>query len=162
MTANIAAGLTQRDPAGELHYQERLALFQEDMAKLTNELETFKKTRKGYKIVVSHGYMDYLAQDLGLVILADMEPAPEVAPSPRRLKALADLIKEENVSAILIEPHADQKLAKTLGEETGVSVAVIDPVTSGSADPPVNYYQDVLRGDLMILSRLFPVNASSM
>jgi ABC-type Zn uptake system ZnuABC Zn-binding protein ZnuA len=130
------------------------------MLKLEREIAHFKNTRRGYKVVASHGFMDYFAQDLGLTILADIEPAPEAAPSPARLKAISDLIRNERISAILIEPHADLKLAKTLGSETGIPVAVIDPATSGSPDPPVDYYQRVIREDLMILSRLFPVNAS--
>jgi ABC-type Zn uptake system ZnuABC Zn-binding protein ZnuA len=160
MTENIAKGLTEKDPSGELHYQERLSAFQSDMEKLERDIDLFKKTRRGYKAVASHGFMDYFAQDLGITILADIEPAPEVAPSPARLKALSDLIREERINAILVEPHADLKLAQTLGGETGIPVAVIDPATSGSPDPPVDYYQRVIREDLMILSKLFPVNAS--
>lgn len=160
MIANIADGLIEKDPSGESHYMERLSKFQEDMLKLEKEIAQFKKTRRGYKVVASHGFMDYFAQDLGLTILADIEPAPEVAPSPARLKALSDLIREERISAILIEPHADLKLARTLGSETGIPVAVVDPVTSGSADPPADYYQRVIREDLLILSKLFPVNSS--
>jgi ABC-type Zn uptake system ZnuABC Zn-binding protein ZnuA len=160
MAENIANGLAEKDPGGELHYKERLALFKDDMVKLESELETFKKTRNGYKVVASHGFMDYLAKDLGILVLADIEPAPEVAPSPGRLRALSELIRGERISAILTDPHADLKLAKTLGAETGVPVAVIDPVTSGSADPPPDYYQTVIREDLRTLARLFPVNMS--
>jgi ABC-type Zn uptake system ZnuABC Zn-binding protein ZnuA len=82
-----------------------------------------------------------------------------VAPSPSRLKKLADLIVSEKVSAILLSPEGNVKTAETLGEETGVPVAMMDPATKGSADPPVDYYQEVLVGDLQVLSRLFPVNA---
>ncbi|MDR2459903.1 MAG: metal ABC transporter substrate-binding protein [Deltaproteobacteria bacterium] len=161
MAQNIAKGLTLKDPAGESHYQERLASFQKDMDALSADLLSFKRTRRGYKVVVSHGFMDYLAQDMGITILADIEPAPEVAPSPARLKALTETILAERVSAILVEPHADLRIAQTLGAETGIPVAVIDPATSGSADPPIDYYQMVLRQDIITLSRLFPVNASA-
>ncbi|MDR1039055.1 MAG: metal ABC transporter substrate-binding protein [Deltaproteobacteria bacterium] len=160
MAANVAKGMSERDPDGAMHYQSRLELFQADMRALEADLATFKKTRRGYKIVTSHGFMDYLAQDLGLTILADLEPAPEVAPSPARLKKITDLVRDERVAAVLLDPHADLKLAQTLGQETAVPVAVVDPVTSGPADPPLNYYQSVLREDLRVLGRLFPVNAS--
>ncbi|MDR1164277.1 MAG: metal ABC transporter substrate-binding protein [Deltaproteobacteria bacterium] len=159
MTENIANALISRDPGGEYHYKERLAAFQKDVASLEADFALFKKTRRGYKIVTSHGFMDYLAQDLGLSVLADIEPAPEVAPSSRRLQALSALIKAERVTAILLDPEANLKLAQTLGAETSIPVAVIDPVTAGAADPPVDYYQEVLRSDLRIFLKLFPVNA---
>ncbi|MDR2353975.1 MAG: metal ABC transporter substrate-binding protein [Deltaproteobacteria bacterium] len=158
MTQNIANALIKLDPTGEEHYLERLAIFQESMKVLENDLALFKRTRQGYKLVTSHGFMDYLAQDLGLIILADIEPAPEVAPSSARLKSLTELIRQERISAILIDPHANRKTAETLGRETGIPVAVIDPVTSGSADPPVDYYQAVMRSNFQLFLKLFPVN----
>ncbi|MDR2611899.1 MAG: metal ABC transporter substrate-binding protein [Deltaproteobacteria bacterium] len=160
MAANIARGMSSRDPEGAMHYQARLELFQADMQALESELASFKRIHRGFKVVTSHGFMDYLAQDLGLTILADLEPAPEVAPSPARLAKLATLVRDERVSAVLLDPHADMKLAETLGRETGVPVAVVDPATSGPADPPLDYYQTVLREDLLLLAKLFPVNAT--
>ncbi|MDR3155023.1 MAG: metal ABC transporter substrate-binding protein [Deltaproteobacteria bacterium] len=160
MAANIAKGMSDKDPEGAMHYQSRLELFQADMRGLEADLAQFKKTRRSYKVLTSHGFMDYLAQDLGLTILADIEPAPEVAPSPARLAKLADLIRNERIHAILIEPHADAKLAGTLGTETGIPVAVVDPATSGPADPPLDYYRLVIREDLRVLMKLFTVNAS--
>jgi ABC-type Zn uptake system ZnuABC Zn-binding protein ZnuA len=160
MAENIAKALIQKDPSGEYHYNQRLISFKADMESLESELALFKKTRRGYSIVTSHGFMDYLAQDLGLTILADIEPAPEVAPSARRISALTELIRNERISAIFLDPEANLKLAQALGEEARIPVAVIDPVTSGSAEPPINYYQEVLRSDLQIFQKLFPVNAS--
>ncbi|MDR1081467.1 MAG: metal ABC transporter substrate-binding protein [Deltaproteobacteria bacterium] len=160
MASNIAAGMSERDPEGAMHYQSRLELFQKDMRALEDDLALFKRTRRGYKIVTSHGFMDYLAQDLGLTILADLEPAPEVTPSAARLARISDLVRDERVTAVLLDPHADLKLAQTLGEETGIPVAVVDPVTSGPADPSPGYYQSVIREDLNMLGALFPVNAS--
>jgi ABC-type Zn uptake system ZnuABC Zn-binding protein ZnuA len=160
MAANVAKGMSDRDPDGAMHYQSRLELFQADMHALEGELALFKRTRRGYKVVTSHGFMDYLAQDLGLTILADLEPAPEVSPSPARLAKIAELVRSERVTAVLLDPHADLKLAQTLGQETGIPVAVVDPVTSGPADPPLGYYQSVIRQDLNMLGKLFPVNAS--
>jgi ABC-type Zn uptake system ZnuABC Zn-binding protein ZnuA len=143
-----------------MHYQSRLELFQADMQALEGELAAFKRTRRGYKVVTSHGFMDYLALDMGLTILADLEPAPEVAPSTARLAKIADLVRNDRVAAVLLDPHSNLKLARTLGDETGVPVAVIDPVTSGPADPPLDYYASVIKEDLRVLGRLFPVNAS--
>jgi ABC-type Zn uptake system ZnuABC Zn-binding protein ZnuA len=160
MAANIAKGMSARDAEGAAHYQSRLELFQADMRALEEDAALFKRTHRGYKIVTSHGFMDYLAQDLGLTILADVEPAPEVTPSAARLRKIADLVTDERVAAVLLDPHADLKLAQTLGSETGVPVAVVDPVTAGPADPPLNYYQSVLKQDMNMLGKLFPVNAS--
>jgi ABC-type Zn uptake system ZnuABC Zn-binding protein ZnuA len=160
MAENIAKALSEKDPAGSVHYQDRLERFQASMITLEEEIQFFKRTHRGYKVVTSHGFMDYLAQELGILIVADIEAVPEVAPSPARLTALVQIIRQEGVSAILVDPESDHELAQTLGREAGVPVAIVDPATSGTSDPPVDYYQQVIRADLKMLSRLFPVNTS--
>jgi zinc/manganese transport system substrate-binding protein/zinc transport system substrate-binding protein len=159
MAANIARAFSELDPGGAEHYRARLALYQADMDLLSKAVSFFSSTRRGYSLVTSHGFFDYLAQDLGLLVLADIEPAPETAPSPARLSALASLIREERVAAIVLDPQADRGLARTLSAETGIPAALVDPATSGPADPPLDYYQRVIREDLQLLSGLFPVNS---
>jgi zinc/manganese transport system substrate-binding protein/zinc transport system substrate-binding protein len=158
MTANIAEGLSKADPDGRAHYQERRAAFQADMDYLMDIAGAFERSRVGYRAIVSHGFMDYLARDLGLLILADIEPAPEVAPSAARLKALADFIKSGEVSAVLTEPTADLAMAKTLAAEGGIQAAVVDPITAGPADPDLDFYQKVAKENLFVLSKIFPAN----
>jgi zinc transport system substrate-binding protein len=160
MAANIAKGLSEKDPAGTEHYKDRLGRFQASMTTLEEEIRAFRVGHRGYKVVTSHGFMDYLAQEMGLAIIADIEPAPEVPPSPARLAGLAGIIRELGVSAILVEPHADLSQAKTLGSETRIPVAMVDPATSGSSDPPEDYYQQVIRSDIVMLAKLLPVNSA--
>ena len=138
MAANIAKGLAEKDPEGAQHYADRLKLFQDSMAELEKEARAFKDSRSGYKVVASHNYIDYFASELGLEVVADIEPEPDVAPSPARLQDLTNIIRQNKVSAILLEPEADINQANTLGRETGEPVEVIDPATAGSADPPAD------------------------
>jgi ABC-type Zn uptake system ZnuABC Zn-binding protein ZnuA len=124
-------------------------------------IAAFSQSRGGYRAIVSHGFLDYLARDLGLIILADIEPAPEAAPSAARVKALADFLKAGDADAVLTEPTADLNLARTLAAEGGVVAAVIDPMTAGPPDPEPDFYKKVARENLIVLARLFPANRSS-
>jgi ABC-type Zn uptake system ZnuABC Zn-binding protein ZnuA len=161
MAANIAKALSEKDPAGADHYMDRLKLFQESMADIEKRVQAFKDSRTGYKVVTSHGFMDYFASELGLDVVADIEPEPDVAPSPARLQDLTQIIRREKVSAILLEPEADINQANTLGKETGVPVSVIDPATAGAADPPLDYFQQVLIKDIEALSAILPANVAA-
>ncbi|MDR1872478.1 MAG: zinc ABC transporter substrate-binding protein [Deltaproteobacteria bacterium] len=161
MAKNIADGLAKIDPEGAAHYQDRRTAFQADMDYLNDFIAAFSRSRQGYKLIASHDFMDYLAQDLGLVILADIEPAPETAPSAFRLAALAALAKEEGVKAIVAEPAFNLNLARTLAGEAGVAAAVIDPVTAGPFDPGPDYYKTVMRENLVTLATLLPANRSA-
>jgi ABC-type Zn uptake system ZnuABC Zn-binding protein ZnuA len=158
MVANIADALIELDPQNQEHYRERLAQWSSDMDRLSDAIADFQNTRRGYKVMTSHGFFDYLAQDLGLTVLADLSPSEEAPPSAARLDLLRKIITSEKINAILLDPHADPSAAQTLGAELKVPGAVIDTVASGPSDPPLDYYQLVLKEDLELLSSLFPPN----
>ncbi|MDR2339704.1 MAG: metal ABC transporter substrate-binding protein [Deltaproteobacteria bacterium] len=158
MTANIAKGLSAKDPEGAAHYQERLKLFQASMAEIEKEMQAFKDSHAGYKVVASHNFIDYFTDEMGIVVVADIEAVPDVAPSPARLEDLTRVIREQKASAILLEPEANLNQAKTLGRETGVPVEVVNPATAGDADPPVDYFQTVLKGDIALLAKTLPAD----
>ena len=159
MAANLATRLKELDPMGSDIYEGKLAAFQADMDALEARVAVFKDTRRGYKVITSHGFLDYLAQDLGLAVIADLSPTgTETPPSAARLRNLTSLARSERVSVILIDPEADPAPARTLSNETGVPAAVIDTVTSGPSNPPLDYYQLVLKEDLALLEELLPQN----
>jgi ABC-type Zn uptake system ZnuABC Zn-binding protein ZnuA len=161
MAANIVKKLVELDPFGAAIYEGRLASLQKDLESLEARAAAFKATRRGYKVITSHAFMDYLAQDLGLAVLADLSPSgTETPPSAARLGALRDLVRAERVSAILVDPEADPGPARTLSAETGAVAAVIDTAASGPPNPPLDFYQRVLAEDLALLESLMPANVS--
>ncbi|MDR0354857.1 MAG: metal ABC transporter substrate-binding protein [Deltaproteobacteria bacterium] len=161
MVANIAATLSRLDPSGAEHYAQRLASWESEMIILEENIANFRETRRGYKIVTSHGFMDYLAHDLGLVILADISPlGSEAAPSAARISGLGSLIRNEKISAIILDPEADPAVARVLSAETKISAAILDASASGPADPPIDFYQRVIKEDIDLLSQLLPANVS--
>jgi ABC-type Zn uptake system ZnuABC Zn-binding protein ZnuA len=120
----------------------------------------FKDTHRGYKLVTSHGFMDYLAQDLGLAVLADISPlGTEAPPSAQRLTRLGRMIGEEKIAAILLDPEADPGPGRVLSQEYKIPAAILDTATSGSYDPPSDFYVQVLREDIDLLFQLLPANA---
>jgi ABC-type Zn uptake system ZnuABC Zn-binding protein ZnuA len=158
MAANIATALMEIDPSGAEFYLERLSLWNADMEALEEVIAKFRETRRGYKVVTSHGFFDYLAQDMGIAVLADLSPTEEVPPSAARIEALRQLMKTVKVSAILLDPHADPAVAKTLSSELEIPGAIVDTAASGPANPPIDFYQLVIAEDLELLSRIFPAN----
>ncbi|MDR1677156.1 MAG: metal ABC transporter substrate-binding protein [Deltaproteobacteria bacterium] len=161
MMSNIAAALSRLDPGGADHYASRLAKWELELQSIIEDITRFRETHRGYKLVTSHGFMDYLAQDLGLTILADISPiGSEAPPSAQRLQGLIKLITGERISAILLDPEADPNVGRTLSKETKVPAAILDSATAGSFDPPIDFYQQVLREDIELLGKLFPANAT--
>lgn len=155
LVRNIAEGLASVDPEGAETYRANAARLAGEFQTLAAAFQAAGKKLGHPPVIIGHGVFDYLAQDLGLTVAARIEEVDGVEPSAARLTELAALAKERGVRAILVDPEGDANLARTLGAEAKVPVAVIDPVSGGPADAPLDYYQQVMLTDLDVLFKLF-------
>lgn len=156
LVENIVRGLAEIDPANADLYQKNGVLLAQQLTALTGEAVSGLRGRlDGSKVIVSHSTFDYLAQDWGLNIVATIEEEDGAEPSAARLTELARLARREGVKAILIDPTGNLPLARTLGAEVNIPVAVIDPVASGPMNAPLDYYQAVMLNNLSVLLKLF-------
>ncbi len=152
---NIAEGLAAVDPEGAATYRANAARLAGELQTLAAAFQAAGKKLGQPPVIIGHGVFDYLAQELGLTVAARIEEVDGVEPSAARLTELAKLARERGVRAILVDPEGDENLARTLGAEAKVPVAVIDPVSGGPADAPLDYYQKVMLTDLDVLLKLF-------
>lgn len=105
---------------------------------------------KNHRIVQPHGVFDYLARDMNLTIVAVLQPHGQ-EPSAAEMVELVKTITEEQVGAIFTEPQYPEKIGKTLAKETGVPVAMLDPVATGPENAPLTYYETIMRQNMQIL-----------
>lgn len=94
-------------------------------------------------IVTSHAAFGYLTSAYGLrqVAIAGLEPDTE--PNAKRLAALADLVRREDVNTIFTEELVAPDVAETLARETGADTAVLATV-EGLTDDETSAGQDYL------------------
>lgn len=163
MVRNIAEGLAVLDP-------DQAALYRTNAARLATEMESVGKTMRSAgqvmgnpKVIAAHSVFEFMARDMGLNIVAFIEETDGAEPSAARLASLAQLAREQGVRAILVDPDGEIKTAQALGAEAKAPVVVIDPVSAGPADAPLDYYQKVMLTNTQVLLDLFtkPQSASS-
>lgn len=119
------------------------------LSALAAELDAAAKTFRRRDIVTFHNVFDYLARDLGLTVVGEIETAPGQEPSAGELRNLARTIRERKVPVVFSEPQYSPKLAEALAREAGVPVRVLDPVATGSPAPTA--YEDAMRRNLSTL-----------
>lgn len=154
MIDNIEAGLTQLDPENAAAYKENAAKLRRELNALAELARRAGQTLGQPKVIVSHGIFDFLATDLGFEIAASIEEEDGAEPSAARLAELIKLARAEKVRAILTDPEGNINLARTLGAETRLPVAIIDPVAAGPPNAPPDYYQRVMLTNLDVLNKL--------
>ena len=97
---------------------------------LDKEYQAAFADAKNRTFVTQHAAFGYLAKQYGLTQEPIAGISPDQEPSPSRLAELKKYIKTNNVSVIYFEASASTKVAKTLADETGVELAVLNPLES--------------------------------
>jgi ABC-type Zn uptake system ZnuABC Zn-binding protein ZnuA len=145
----IEKALSIARPAGAPTFRRNADAFVSRLSALTEEFEAAAKTFRRRNIVTFHNVFDYLARDLGLTVVGEIETAPGQEPSAGEIRKLSRTIRERQVPVVFTEPQYSPKLAEALAREAGVPVRVLDPVATGS--PTLTAYEDAMRRNLSTL-----------
>jgi zinc transport system substrate-binding protein len=85
---------------------------------------------QGRVLVSSHAAFGRLAKRYGLLEESITGSSPEAEPTADRLAALTDLVKTKGVKTVFAEQLVSTRIAETLAKESGITVAVLDPLES--------------------------------
>lgn len=150
---NIVEGLSRLDPEHAATYQSNGSRFGAELRKLANEFESLGKQLIARNVITQHEIFDYLAQDIGLNIIAVIQEEPDQEPSAAEVLNLVKIVREKKVAAIFTEPQYPPKIAQTIASETGIPSVVLDPVATGPDQAPLDYYQKTMLQNLEIIKR---------
>ena len=150
LALNIAAELSKVDPEGAAMYFKNAQAYSTTMSNLADEMAALGNRLKNNRVVEPHGIFDYLARDMNLAIVAVLQPHGQ-EPSAAEMVEIVKTVKEQHAGAIFTEPQYPEKIGKVLAKETGIPVAMLDPVATGPEDAPLDYYETAMRQNMKIL-----------
>jgi len=145
----IEKALSAARPAAAGTFRRNADAYVSRLSALAAEFEAAAKTFQRRNIVTFHNVFEYLARDLDLTVVGEIETAPGQEPSAGEIRNLARTIRERKVPAVFSEPQYSPKLAEALAREAGVPVRVLDPVATGSTT--LTAYEDAMRRNLSTL-----------
>ncbi len=151
---NIGNALAEIDPAYRDLYLKNAKAYAVKLNKLADEFAKTVKNLPSRKIVTVHEVFDYLAKDAGLEIAAVIESRPGIEPSAAQMLATIKKIKTSGAAAVFTEPQYSPRVGRTIAGEDGIPVAMLDPVASGPADAPKDYYEKIMAKNLETLKRV--------
>ncbi|HEX5043565.1 MAG TPA: metal ABC transporter substrate-binding protein, partial [Candidatus Polarisedimenticolaceae bacterium] len=132
----IAARLSQLDAANAPAYQSGLAAFEARLTDKQKEWAAKMAPYAGAKVVSFHDSWPNFAKAFKLEIIGHIEPKPGIPPSPSHTLEIINLIQQNKVKAILVEPYVDQKAPKFIAGKTGARVVVLYPSVGGTPQIP--------------------------
>ena len=128
------------------------------LAQLKDLDQTFKDSLNNAKVknfVAQHAAFGYLAHDYGLTQVPIAGLSPNEEPSPARLAEIKDFVSKNNVKYIYFEESAKDTIAKTLADEAGVSLEVmntLEGLTQEEIDNGENYIS-IMQDNLKTLEK---------
>lgn len=122
---NIAAALSQADPAHAAEYRANLQAFEADVAALDREIRARLAGRQGEAFMVYHPTWGYFAQEYGLEQVAIEAEGKE--PSAARLIQLINTARRDGVKVVFVQAGFPRKSAQVIADAVGARVLVADP-----------------------------------
>lgn len=119
---NIASTFARLDAPNAALYTANEQKFE---AAINAKLQEWGRTMlpfKGRSVAAYHDSWVYFAHRFGLNIDIFLEPKPGVPPSPSHLAEVIGKMKAGNVTAILVEPFQNRKIAEKVASSTGAKV----------------------------------------
>jgi zinc transport system substrate-binding protein len=153
VVTRIEQELTTLDPEYARLYAERAQRVRTDLEQLHAEITQRTEGLPNRRFIALHAAWTYFAARYNLVQAAVVEPFPGREPSPRYLAGLAQLMRREQVHAVVIEPQLSSNAAQALARETGARVGLMDPY-GGPGVPGRESYLDLMRYNVASLVRL--------
>ncbi len=124
----VAGALGELDPADADRYREGAEAYAAELAALDAEFRAGLRTCSSRLLVVTHAAFGYLASAYDLVQEPIAGLSPESEPDPVRLAELEGLVRAEGVTTVFAEELVPPDVARTLAQEAGVAVAVLNPL----------------------------------
>ena len=131
--AAMARRLAELDPANAAIYAARNQDFQRRMSAAIARWESDAVGLRGVPVVVHHRSWSYLADWLGLKVVADLEPKPGIEPSVSSLASLLDGLRTRPARLILRAGYHSPKPADWLAARAGIAAVELPYTVGGSA-----------------------------
>ncbi len=150
---NIAEGLAAADPDNADAYRANAESYIARLTALNEEIKAQLAPLAGTSIVTFHEAFTYFANAYGLNVAGVIAQEPGQEPSTRDIAQTCDLVKEQGVTALFIEPQYPAKSAETIARETGAAIYTLDPIVSGDGTP--ESYENIMRENARVLTEAY-------
>jgi zinc transport system substrate-binding protein len=128
VVTTIADELSELDPENAELYEQRADDYTAELQALNVELSEQLASLTNRNILSLHNAWYYFADAFSLNLVGTFEPAAGKEPSPRYIEELQELVQEQGVDTIFLEPQLSQAAITAFAQDNNLDIAVIDPL----------------------------------
>ena len=140
----LSKRMAQIDPAGADGYNERTKAFVTKLAALATELKQKAAPLKGIAVIPQHEDLVYLWDWLGINVVINIEPEPDVQPGPARLAEVLKVARSGKVKMVTYSAYLDPKPATYIASEAKLPLVKMPFTVGGTpeANDLLSLYSD--------------------
>lgn len=127
---DIGARLENIDPSNAVAIRENVLKKVAILQGIDDEYRVGLSLCATPEIISSHDAFGFLAKRYGFTVYGIAGFSPENEPSPSKLVELTDLIRSHHITTVFFEELASDAFSKTLADETGIKIDVLDAIES--------------------------------
>jgi ABC-type Zn uptake system ZnuABC Zn-binding protein ZnuA len=128
IATNIATKLTEIDPQHKDYYAQNLAAYQQKLQETYSAAKAKLADIKSNQIITFHEAFAYFADELGLEVVATIEPFPGKEPTISYLQEVGQIIKAKNVKVLFKEPQLSDNIISPLANDYQAEIRTLDPI----------------------------------
>lgn len=122
---NITDGLSAMYPERKEIFHSRLEKFNQRLKERLKVWEAELAPYKASGVIVYHNSWPYFLERFGLSEVERLEPLPGIAPTPKHLQKLIDMVKDRRVKVIIKEHYQESGSPKRIAEAAGAEVVTL-------------------------------------
>ena len=100
----------------------------------------------GVKVVTFHDSWPNFAKHFNIAVRGHIEPKPGIPPSPSHTLEIINLMTQEKIPVIIVEPYFDTKTPNSIASKTGAKVLLFYPSVGGT--PQISDYFTLFDTDI--------------
>lgn len=124
----IADILAKKDPEHATNYRDNAAAYNKMLAELEQDTRQSVALVSKKNFIVFHDAYQYFEHRFGLHAVGSVALDPERQPGAKRLSAIRNTIRNENVVCVFAEPQFPNKLVDIVVENTSARIGMLDPL----------------------------------
>lgn len=146
---SIGKELGRLDPNNKVRYTENMERYIGQLWDLKYKMHQGLIAAEDAKIITFHEAFPYFAREFGLNIAAVVNSAEGAEPNAKELADTIQIVRENKVKAIFIEPQYSDSTAQLIARETEAKVYTLDPASTGPLE--ANAYLRIMEKNLHTL-----------
>ncbi len=147
----IADKFSELRPNDTSYFGGRLDAFTKRLSDAEKVWDAQMEPYRGRKVVTYHRSWPNFLKHFQLVSVGEIEPRPGIPPSRAHTTELINVMNQENVKVVLVEPYFELKTPNAIARATGAEVVVLPSSVGGEKE--VTDYFKLFDYDLALLTR---------